>query len=111
MSSKLLSVTKQISILSEKKGKCVFSINSLSLSSFFLQSLTSTKSNWVQIILREANIICPALEINGGKSSELCANLIPRASGELNKAVGGSGAEGGRGCESSQPPLLGEVTI
>lgn len=34
-----------------------------------------------------------------GQSSELRANLISCAPGELNKAVDGRGTEGGRGCE------------
>ena len=62
----------------------------------------------VQIILQLADIIFPRTKkINEGQSSELCANLISCASGELNKDVDGSGAEGDGRCESKQPPSLG----
>lgn len=60
MSCKLLSVTKQIS----NHLKCVFIL----CVSFLAIVQKSTKSNRVQIILWKANIICPALKINGGKA-------------------------------------------
>lgn len=92
MSPKLLSDTKQTTCLQQKRGNVRFL--PLATSFFYVQSVTSTKSNWVQIILWKANIIYPALKINRGKSSEMCVNLISCAWGELNETVDGSAAEG-----------------
>lgn len=101
-SPKLLSDTKQTG---EQNKNVLFTVNRVV---FFRQSLTSTKSNWVRIILCKANVICPALKNQQGQSSEMCANSISRAPGELNETLmemvrGGAGM-----CERH---FLGGVTI
>lgn len=80
-SPKLLSDTKQTG---EQNKNVLFTVNRVV---FFRQSLTSTKSNWVRIILCKANVICPALKNQQGQSSEMCANSISRAPGELNETL------------------------
>lgn len=90
-SPKLLSDTKQTG---EENKNVLFTVNRVV---FFRQSLTSTKSNWVRIILCKANIICPALKNQQGQSSEMCANSISCAPGELNETLMEM-VRGGRGC-------------